>query len=83
MSLCANFYRRPFGVEQEYIVQLFVEHDQSLKLPTVGNLLEIMFKEQKIRFTKVLYNIQCRFVISKVLSLLGRMLSFSLCAGAI
>ena len=47
-------YRRPVGVEQEYFVQLFVEHDESLKLPTVGELLEIMFKEQKIRFTKVL-----------------------------
>lgn len=46
-------YRRPFGVEQEYFVQLFVEHNESLKLPTVGELLEIMFKEQKIRFTKV------------------------------
>ena len=47
-------YRRPVGVEQEYFVQLFVEHNESLKLPTVGELLEIMFKEQKIRFTKVL-----------------------------
>ena len=40
-------------MEQEYFVQLFVEHNKSLKLPTVGELLEIMFKEQKIRFTKV------------------------------
>ena len=46
-------FRRPFGVEQEYFVQLFVEHDASLKLPTVGDLLGRMFKEQKIRFTKV------------------------------
>ena len=45
--------RRPFGVEQEYFVQLFVEQDKSLQLPTVGELLTKMFIEQKIRFTKV------------------------------
>ena len=45
--------RRPFGVEQEYFVQLFVEWDDSLALPTVGDLLSQMFKEQKMQFTKV------------------------------
>lgn len=47
------FCRRPFGVEQEYFVKLFVEHDDSLKVPTVRDLLIRMFKEQKIHFTKV------------------------------
>ena len=45
--------RRPFGTEQEYFVQLFVEYDESVKLPTVGDLLKRMFKEQNISFTKV------------------------------
>lgn len=45
--------RRPFGVEDEYFVQLFVEHDESLKLPTIGELLKRMFKDQNILFTKV------------------------------
>ena len=40
-------------MEDEYFVQLFVEHDESLKLPTIGDLLKRMFKEQKILFTKV------------------------------
>ena len=40
-------------MENEYFVQLFVEQDKSLKLPTVGDLLGRMFIEQKIRFTKV------------------------------
>ena len=30
-----------------------MEHDESLKLPTVGDLLSRMFNEQKISFTKV------------------------------
>ena len=47
-------YRRPFGVEQEFFVQLFVEHDPNLRLPTVGDLLRRMFLEQHISFTKVL-----------------------------
>ena len=45
--------RRPFGTEQEYFVQLFVEYDESVKLPTVGDLLKRMFKEQNISFTEV------------------------------
>jgi len=48
-------YRRPFGTEQEYFVQLFLEYDGSMKLPTVGELLTKMFKEQKISFTEVLW----------------------------
>ena len=46
-------HRRPFGTEQEFFVQLFVEYDESLKLPSVGDLLTKMFKEQKISFTEV------------------------------
>lgn len=46
-------YRRPFGKEQEYFVQLFLEYDESMKLPTVGELLTKMFKEQNISFTEV------------------------------
>ncbi|XP_064393270.1 uncharacterized protein LOC135340804 isoform X2 [Halichondria panicea] len=45
--------RRPFGVEQEFFVQLFMEHDPNLRLPTVGDLLRKMFLEQHISFTKV------------------------------
>ena len=40
-------------MEDEYFVQLFVEHDESLKLPTIADLLKRMFKDQKILFTKV------------------------------
>ena len=47
-------YRRPFGTEKEYFVQLFLKYDDSMKLPTVGGLLTKMFKEQKISFTWVL-----------------------------
>ena len=36
-------------------MQLFLEYDDSMKLPTVGDLLTKMFKEQKISFTEVLW----------------------------
>ncbi len=49
-----NLYRRPFGVEDEFFVQLFVEHDPNLRLPTVGELLRKMYTEQVISFTKVI-----------------------------
>ena len=48
-----NLYRRPFGVEEEFFVQLFVEYDPNLRPPTVGDLLRKMFLEQHISFTKV------------------------------
>ena len=48
-----NLCRRPFGVEQEFFVELFVEPDPNLKLPTVGVVITMMFKEQNISFTKV------------------------------
>ncbi len=40
----------PFGVEEEYFVQLFLEiEEQSSKVPTVSDLLTKMFTEQLIR----------------------------------
>ena len=45
--------RRPYGEEPEYFVQLFVDYDESLKLPTVGDLMKKMFREQDITFTQV------------------------------
>ena len=45
--------RHPFGEEPEYSVQLFVDYDESLKLPTVGDLMKKMFREQDITFTQV------------------------------
>ena len=44
-------------MEKEFFVQLFVEHDPNLKVPTVGELLRRMFKEQQISFKKVLDHI--------------------------
>ena len=47
--------RRPYGIEKEFFVQLFLEPDESLKLPpTVGQLLNKMFKEQNISFSEVI-----------------------------
>ena len=40
-------------MEGEYFVQLFIQCDESLKLPTIGDLLKRMFNDQKILFTKV------------------------------
>ena len=41
-------------MEQEYFVQLFLEFDERVKIPTVGYLLRKMFLEQNISFTEVL-----------------------------
>lgn len=46
-------FRRPFGVEKEFFVQLFLDMDEAQKLPSVGDLLHKMFAEQQISFTKV------------------------------
>ena len=51
-------YRRPFGVEPEFFVPLFVEPDPNLKLPTVGELLKRMFKDQQISFKKVNFSLE-------------------------
>ena len=45
--------RRPFGEEPQYFVQLFVDYDESLKSPGVGDLMKKMFREQDITFTQV------------------------------
>lgn len=50
-----NFYRRPSGTDQEFFVQLFVEPDKSMPMPTTERLLMKMFKEQKITFAKVCF----------------------------
>ena len=57
--------RRPFGVEQESVIPLFVD-DGDLppsRLPLVGEMLEKMFKHQKIRFTKVGLTVENLFSI--------------------
>ena len=46
-------FRRPFGTEPEFFVQLFVEFDESLKVPTIEKLMKKMFKEQQISFAGV------------------------------
>ena len=46
-----SLLRRPFGTEPEFFIQLFVEFDESLKVPTIERLLQKMFREQQISFT--------------------------------
>ena len=46
-------YRRPSGTDEEFFVQLFVEPDKSMAMPTTELLLIKMFKEQNITFAKV------------------------------
>ncbi len=54
MIILNSCNRRPFGAEEEYFVQLFLEIDEkSSTVPTVGDLLTKMFTEQQISFTKV------------------------------
>ena len=48
--------RRPFGTEPEFFVQLFVEFDESLKVPTIDTLLQKMFKDQKSSFAEVSFH---------------------------
>ncbi|CAI8016038.1 Ubiquitin carboxyl-terminal hydrolase CYLD [Geodia barretti] len=45
--------KRPSGTEPEFFIQLFVEFDKSLKVPTIQALLRNMFKEQHISFSEV------------------------------
>ena len=45
--------RRPQGEEQEFFVQLFMEPDPSLSLPSISNLISRMFLEQSIKFSEV------------------------------
>ena len=51
--LCTLFSRRPFGIEKEFFVQLFLEIDEAQKLLSVGDLVNKMFSEQQISFTEV------------------------------
>lgn len=50
---CEYHCRRPQGEEEEFFVQLFLEPDPTLSLPTIEDLLVRMFNEQNIRFSKV------------------------------
>ena len=45
--------RRPQGDEGEFFVQLFLEPDPALHLPSIHQLLTKMFTEQNIKFSKV------------------------------
>ena len=45
-------FRRPFGTDKEFFVQLFVEGDKH-NIPKTQDLLAEMFKEQQITFAKV------------------------------
>ena len=48
------YSRRPFGVEKEFFVQLFLEIDQNQTAPpTSEELIKKMFHEQHISFTAV------------------------------
>ena len=58
VCVCSLSLRRPQGMEEEFFVQLFMEPDSSLKLPTIGALLARMFQEQDIKFSKVYTHIQ-------------------------
>ena len=47
-------YRRPFGVEKEFFVQLFLEIEQDQTAPPSSEkLIKKMFHEQNISFTTV------------------------------
>ena len=50
-TMCVH--SRPSGTDKEFFVQLFVEPDKSMAMPTTEMLLTKMFKEQKITFAKV------------------------------
>lgn len=45
--------RRPYGDEPEFFVQLFLEFNEKVQLPTIGQLLHTMFLEQKLSFTQM------------------------------
>ena len=45
--------RCPYGDEQQFIMQLLVEYNESLKLPTTEFLLHTMFTKQKLSFLQV------------------------------
>jgi len=45
--------RRPSGTDKEFFVQLFVEPNEAMSLPTTEDLLAKMFQEQNITFEEV------------------------------
>ena len=51
--VCALPSSRPQGDEGEFFVQLFLEADPALQLPSIHQLLAKMFTEQDIKFSKV------------------------------
>ena len=54
ITININYCRRPFGVEQEYFIQLFFEIDpNNTEVPKTDKLLTQMFHEQQISFTRV------------------------------
>ena len=54
ITININYYRRPFGVEQEFFIQLFFEIDpNNTEVPKTDKLLTQMFHEQLISFTRV------------------------------
>ena len=55
-------------MEQESVIPLFVDgEDLPPRLPLVGELLEKMFKRQKIHFTKVWLTVEKLFSINFVI----------------
>ena len=49
-----HLFRRPFGVEGEFFVQLFLESEaNSDAIPSISDMLHRMFTEQDLSFTKV------------------------------
>ena len=52
-------YRRPSGTDSEFFVQLFVEADKGMVIPTTQDLLHKMFKEQNITFAEVSTYLEC------------------------
>ena len=51
--------RRPSGIDSEFFVQLFVEADKGMVLPTTQDLLHKMFKQQNITFAEVKNYVVC------------------------
>lgn len=52
-TLCMLNCRRPFGIDKEFFVQLFVEPNKNEPAVDTQMLLNRMFQEQNITFTKV------------------------------
>ena len=62
ITININYCRRPFGVEQEYFIQLFFEIDpNNTEVPKTDKLLTQMFHEQQISFTRVSGSIMCLY----------------------